>query len=88
MQEALAKRDVVNFYDLKIWPTTDPNVVFAEFKQDSPIADSDRHYTQIYVHKFVFRDGRVVRWDEYFDPMRILDAFGGLEKAIEFMAAR
>ena len=77
----LAKREVVNFFDIEVIPATNPNIVFAELKQDSILA-TGKHYEQVYIFKFLFDQGRIVRWDEYFDPQRVLDAFGGTDGAI------
>lgn len=78
----LAKRETVNFYDIEIIPAADSDIVFAELKQDSLLSGGGRRYRQIYVFKFVFNKGRIVRWDEYFDPQRVLEAFEGIDGAI------
>lgn len=77
--DAFAKRGKVHFYDLEITEGKSGDIVFAEFKQDSPIPEAGRNYTQIYVHKFRFQAGKIAVWDEYFDPVRLLSAFGGME---------
>jgi len=86
--EAFAKRDAVHFYDLDVTEGKSGDIVFAEFKQDSPIPESDRRYTQLYVHKFRFRAGKIATWDEYFDPLRLLSAFGGIDAVNRLMNIR
>lgn len=83
--EAFARRGAVHFYDLEITEGKTGDIIFAEFKQDSPIPESGRNYTQLYVHKFRFQAGKINVWDEYFDPLRLLNAFGGIEAVRHLM---
>ena len=79
----MEKRGEVEFFNIVVSPTVNEDVVFAEFEQKSWVPRTQKFYEQIYVGKFIFRNGKLVQWDFYHDPQRTLDAFGGADGVTE-----
>lgn len=57
------------------FPTTDPDLFFAEYTSDADVKMTGRLYRNRYVGVFRFRDGMLVHWKEYFNPSVIREAF-------------
>lgn len=53
-----------------------PELVFAEYEGDAPTPGGNS-YTQVYVNRLEFRDGRLVRMREFWDPKKVVDALSG-----------
>jgi ketosteroid isomerase-like protein len=66
------KMDNPRFYSV----ADDPNTVFIEYTADIPTPGGNT-YSQIYINKMRFRDGKMVSMREFWDPKRIIDALDG-----------
>ncbi|RUT08332.1 hypothetical protein DSM106972_015000 [Dulcicalothrix desertica PCC 7102] len=64
------------FPDLKIYPTTDPNTFFVEFRGEIEVLATKKPYNNTYAGLFKFRDGKVALFREYFDPIVFTEAWG------------
>jgi hypothetical protein len=64
------------FPDLKIYPTTDPNTFFVEFRGEIEVLATKKPYNNTYAGLFKFRDGKVTLFREYFDPIVFIEAWG------------
>jgi ketosteroid isomerase-like protein len=63
----------INFRDLQILGTTDPELFVSEYQADR----RNRHgapYVQTYINKVRVRDGKVIFMREFWDPKRIVDS--------------
>jgi ketosteroid isomerase-like protein len=64
--------------DVSVWSVAgDPNTVFVEYESDAPTPGGNT-YRQIYVNKMTFRDGKLFRMRELWDPKKIIDAGNGV----------
>ncbi|WP_437761600.1 nuclear transport factor 2 family protein [Sorangium sp. So ce281] len=63
--------------DVRRYPTTDPDVALAEVHGSATIGPARKRYEQDYVMIVATRNGRVVRYREYWNPAPVLEAFGG-----------
>lgn len=79
----MERRGEVKFFDIVVTPSADEDVVFVEFEQKSWVPRTERYYEQIYISKFLFKEGKVIQWDFYHNPQRAEDAFGGAEGVTE-----
>jgi ketosteroid isomerase-like protein len=50
------------------YPSTDPNVLVAEYESDAVVKRNGKAYRNRYVGIFRFRDGRICAWREYHNP--------------------
>lgn len=64
------------FPDLKIYPTTDPNTFFVEFRGEIEVLATNKPYNNTYAGLFQFRDGKVVLFREYYNPIVFIEAWG------------
>ncbi len=73
------------FIDRRITASADTTTTFVQTKGDFVTADG-RPYRNVYVFRFDWRDGKIVSWEEYANPMTIIRAFpdqyGHLLKAL------
>lgn len=65
------------FEILRVHHTLDPQVVIVQANGRSEVPESGQVYAQHYVIVFSFRDGRIARTEEYFNPLVLVGAFGG-----------
>ena len=59
----------------------DPDELVAEYRSQSPVRGSDDVYRNAYVARVSVREGRIVRWVEYFDPQALTDAIATRTRA-------
>ncbi|MBW4558125.1 MAG: nuclear transport factor 2 family protein [Trichormus sp. ATA11-4-KO1] len=64
------------FSDLKIYPTTDPNTFFVEFRGEIEVLATKKPYNNTYAGLFQFRNGQVVLFREYYNPIVFIEAWG------------
>jgi ketosteroid isomerase-like protein len=58
-------------------PALDPDLVIAEVRGDHAVKDSDRRYQNHYLMLMQFRDGKVVHWREFSNPLEYRRAVMG-----------
>lgn len=66
----------VSFPDRAFHFTNDSNRVWVEFRAKIEIKASGQSYNNTYVCLFTLRDGRIIEYKEYFNPINFLNAFG------------
>jgi uncharacterized protein len=59
-----------------ILATADPEVFFVEYRGEIVLAGSGKRYDNTYIGKFHVKAGKVIRFDEYFNPIVLQNAFG------------
>jgi ketosteroid isomerase-like protein len=70
--------DVPNLHDVRLETYhSDPGEVVAEYRSDMVIKPTNAEYRNEYVSRFTVRDGRITRFAEYYDPIRLVLALGG-----------
>jgi uncharacterized protein len=71
-----------NLHDLRLDTLhSDPGEVLAEYRSDMRMADPSLRYTNDYLSRFTIRDGRITRFVEAFDSVRLVQGFGGRVEA-------
>jgi uncharacterized protein len=70
--------DAENLHDVRIETySSDPGEIVAEYKSDMVIKPTGAPYRNEYVSRFTVRDGKIKRFAEYYDPIRLVIALGG-----------
>jgi uncharacterized protein len=70
--------DAENLHDVHLETyNSDPGEIVAEYKSDMVIKPHGAEYRNEYVSRFTVRDGRITRFAEYYDPIRLVVALGG-----------
>jgi ketosteroid isomerase-like protein len=70
--------DPENLHDITVEAyATDANELLAEYKSATRIKATNREYRNNYVVRVTVRDGKIVRFAEYFDPIKLVIAMGG-----------
>jgi ketosteroid isomerase-like protein len=62
------------FTDRRITASADNTTTFVQTKGDFVTADG-RPYQNVYVFRFDWRDDKIVSWEEYANPITIIQAF-------------
>jgi uncharacterized protein len=70
--------DAENLHDVRLATLyADPGEIVAEYRSDMVIKPTNAPYRNEYVSRFTVRDGRITRFAEYYDPIRLVVALGG-----------
>jgi ketosteroid isomerase-like protein len=70
--------DAENLHDVRLETyNSDPGEIIAEYRSDMVIKPHGAEYRNEYVSRFTVRDGRISRFAEYYDPIRLVIALGG-----------
>jgi len=62
---------------LKTYPTDDPNIAIAEWNVSGKVVSNGNPYEMSYATFVTFRDGLIVNYREYWNPMAFIKAMGG-----------
>ena len=62
---------------LKMHKTIDPNVVIVESEAKGKAVQTGLPYEPKYITVLTFRDGLILRWQDYWNPFTVLTALGG-----------
>ena len=67
-----------NLHDFRIEAfASDPNELLAEYKSDMRLLPAGRRYQNSYMTRFSMKEGKICRFQEYFDPICLVTALGG-----------
>lgn len=70
--------DAENLHDVRLETYhSDPGEIVAEYKSDMVIKPTNAQYRNQYVSRFTVRDGKITRFAEHYDPIRLVLALGG-----------
>ena len=69
--------DVREIPTLKIYSTDDPNVAIAEWRASGVVIGNGNPYDMRYATFATFRDGRIVNYREYWNPLAFMAAMEG-----------
>ena len=70
------------FWDIAAYETTDPRILFAEYKGRSQLRPSGRLYSQTYCARVsASAEGRILLYREHWNPMIFVDGLGSLAAA-------
>ena len=79
IKNALVQMQDLVFTDIHIYPATNPNILWAEVHGEADIVSTSRHYQQDYVMRLETREGKIIHYREYWNPVSALKAWGGTE---------
>lgn len=69
--------DVREIQKLKTYPTDDPNIAIAEWSVSGKVVSNGNPYEMSYATFVTFRDGLIVNYREYWNPMEFIKAMDG-----------
>jgi uncharacterized protein len=69
-----------DFVDLMVHETTDPEMVIAEYQARGVIVSSGEPYTARYIQVLRARNGEIVVWRDYWNPLSGAKALGRLRQ--------
>ena len=68
LANAFVQRTKMAFFDVRTYQAFDPDLAFVEFKGDMTL-QSGAPYNNSYIAKVVARDGKLVHFKEFFNPL-------------------
>jgi ketosteroid isomerase-like protein len=71
--------DVRSNPDRRIYSTEDPNVVIAEWSVSGEVIANGNAYEMSYATFVTFKDGLIVNYREYWDPLAFMQAMSGAQ---------
>ena len=71
--------DFTGFSQPVVHRTENPEIVILEFTCDGTIPATGRPYQQHYISVITLRDGRIIHYLDYWNPLVVLDAMGGTQ---------
>jgi ketosteroid isomerase-like protein len=69
----------MRFSNIQVYPTTNPNLAWAEFHGEAVAVATGRPYQQDYVVKLKTREGQIILYREYANPMSTIEAWDGTQ---------
>ncbi len=76
IQAGIVQMEQIAFTNVRKYPTADPNMLWIEFHGEAVISATGRQYSQDYVMRMGFKDGKIVYLCDYFNPVAVMSAFG------------
>ncbi|WP_162906655.1 nuclear transport factor 2 family protein [Algihabitans albus] len=68
LASAFVQRTMMSFFDVTSYQAVDPNFAFVEFKGDMTL-QSGAPYNNTYIAKVEARDGKLIHFKEFFNPL-------------------
>lgn len=88
MRDYPSKVEIKTFTIDAFHQTVDPSVVIVEFAVDGRAVQTDRPYTMRYVGVVTLRDGKIMAYRDYWNPLVAAAAFGGTDAVIAAFARK
>lgn len=88
MRDYPAKVDIKTFEVEAFHQTTDPDVVIVEFSVEGRAVQTDRPYAMRYVGVVTLRDGKIITYRDYWNPLAAAAALGGLDAMVSAFAGK
>ena len=76
LKDTLAQMQNLMFTNIRIYPTTNPHILWAEVHGEAVIVSTNRYFQQDYVMRLETREGKIVHYREYSNPMSAIEAWG------------
>ncbi|ASB89452.1 nuclear transport factor 2 family protein [Bacillus sonorensis] len=71
------KIDIVRFTPPVIYQIPDSNTAIAEFECEGTVISMGLPYKQKYISVIKTKDGKIVHYKDYWNPLTVIEAFGG-----------
>jgi uncharacterized protein len=84
IKDVTAQMQDLVFTNIHTYLTTNPNVLFAEVHGEAVIVTTGKHYQQDYVMRLETKDGKIIHYREYWNPIPALDAWDGTQNLHQF----
>ncbi|HCF4381820.1 nuclear transport factor 2 family protein [Pseudomonas aeruginosa] len=75
----------VRFTDVQLYETADPDLAIGEFHGDGVATVSGGKLAQDYISVLRTRDGQILLYRDFWNPLRHLEALGGVEAAAKIV---
>jgi len=82
MRDYPDKIEIASFTVEAFHQTLDSNVVIIEFSVDGRAVETDRPYAMRYVAVVTLRDGDIVHYRDYWNPLAAITALGGADAMV------
>ncbi|MBW4685489.1 MAG: nuclear transport factor 2 family protein [Komarekiella atlantica HA4396-MV6] len=79
MKDVPAQMQDLMFNNVQIYPTLNSNILFAEVHGEAVIVSTGRHYQQDYIMRLETKEGKIIHYREYWNPVTALKAWGGTQ---------
>lgn len=77
MKKMVPQMQDLVFTNVREYQTSNPNVLIAEVHGEAKIVATGRHYRQDYVMRLETKDGKIVHYREYWNPVPFINAMSG-----------
>ncbi len=77
--EASKLLTVTSFSRPTVHATGDPDVVILEFTCNGKALQTDKPYNQRYISVITLKDGEIVHYSDYWNPIVVMEALGALD---------
>lgn len=74
----------VEFTDLIFHPAQDPELMIAEFKSVGKHRETGNPYNQTYISVVRTKDGRIVNYRDFWNPLVAIESVGAVSDAVRF----
>lgn len=78
--------DISTMSALQVHRTADPGVAILQFDAAGQGAKTGKPYNQSYISVITARHGRIVRYQDYWNPLAVIEAVGGLDAWVSAVA--
>lgn len=75
----------ISFGEVTFHPVADPDLAIGEFHGEGTAIGSGRVLSQDYISVVTSKDGQILRYRDYWNPLRHLEALGGAEAAAKIV---
>ncbi|MUG99383.1 nuclear transport factor 2 family protein [Scytonema sp. UIC 10036] len=79
LKDALGQMQGLTFTNIRVYETTNLNVLWAEFHGEAVIISTGRQYQQDYVTRLETKGGKIAYYCEYWNLMSAIEAWGGTQ---------
>ena len=79
MKDVQAKMQNLTFTNIQSHQMLNPNFLFAEVHGEATIVATGCHYQQDYVMQLETKEGKIIHYREYWNPIPALEAWGSIE---------
>jgi ketosteroid isomerase-like protein len=83
MKDVPAQMQDLIFTNVLTYQTSNPNVLFAEVHGEATIVATGLHYQQDYVMRLETKDGKIIHYREYWNPIPAIEAWGSTQNLRE-----
>jgi uncharacterized protein len=77
--ESVAQMQNLMFTNVRKYPTTNPNLLWAEVHGSAVITTTGQDYQQDYVMRMEIHAGKIICYCEYWNPTPILESWGNVQ---------